>query len=120
MVKGKTPRLDGVVVILFLHHWHVIGNDGFEMINEPIGEGSLPACMTKRLITLLHKQIQMYRLGNWRGPITLLHMTYKSLESLYKIGCNLFIVIISPDQLANFLLLRYILNNVLFTYESLA
>lgn len=54
MVKGKTPRLDGVVVILFLHHWHVIGNDGFEMINEPIGEGSLPACMTKRLITLLH------------------------------------------------------------------
>ena len=53
MVKGKTPRLDGVVVILFLHHWHVIGNDGFEMINEPIGEGSLPACMTKRLITLV-------------------------------------------------------------------
>ena len=89
MVKGKTPRLDGVVVILFLHHWHVIGNDGFEMINEPIGEGSLPACMTKRLITLLHKQIQMYRLGSWRGPNTLLHMTYKILESLYKIGCNL-------------------------------
>lgn len=44
------------------------------MIKEATKKGRFIARRTKRLITLLHKQLELYKLGNWR-PITLLNVT---------------------------------------------
>lgn len=63
MAKGKAHGLEGVVIELFLLHWHVIEGDFFEMIKEPVG---LLARMMKGHIALLHKQAKLYKLRNLR------------------------------------------------------
>jgi hypothetical protein len=37
----------------------------FEIIKEAIGKGRFITGMTKGVITLLYKQIELYKLGNW-------------------------------------------------------
>jgi hypothetical protein len=53
-----------------------MGSEYFEMIQESIRNGKLPAGITDGIISLLHKGGARNSLNQWR-PITLLNTAYK-------------------------------------------
>ena len=89
------------------------------MINASIGEGRLPPGVTQGMIVLLHKGGDRQALTNWR-PITLLNLGYKIYAKALQLRLQPVLMdVISPDQSA-FLPLRFILDNLLITQETLA
>jgi hypothetical protein len=64
MVKGKTPRLDGVVTKFFLNMWSIIGKEYIKMVQTSILIRHFPPRITKGLITLLHKGGERKQLSN--------------------------------------------------------
>ena len=89
------------------------------MINESIREGRLPPSVTQGMIVLLHKGGNRQALTNWR-PITLLNLGYKIYAKALQLRLQSVLMdVISPDQLA-FLPLRFILDNLLITQETMA
>ncbi len=87
MVKGKTPRPNGVIVEFFLCKWSVIGKKYMKMIQKSIVNGSFPLGVTRGLITILHKGGEKKQLSNWR-PITLFNVMYKVLRRHSGCECN--------------------------------
>ena len=89
------------------------------MINESIREGRLPPDVTQRMIVLLYKGGDRQALTNWR-PITLLNLGYKIYAKALQLRLQPVLMdVISPDQSA-FLPLRFILDNLLITQETMA
>jgi hypothetical protein len=58
MVKGKSPRPNGVVVEFYTFFWEVIRNEFFKTIETIVKRGCLPNRMNKRLIVVLHKLVR--------------------------------------------------------------
>ena len=89
------------------------------MINASIREGRLPPGVTQGMIVLLYKGSDQQALTNWR-PITLLNLGYKIYTKALQLRLQPVLMdVISPDQLA-FLPLRFILDNLLITQETMA
>jgi hypothetical protein len=75
--------------------------------------------MTQGLIALLHKGGDRLKLTNWH-PITLLNISYKILAKALQLRLQPVLMdIISFDQSA-FLPMRFILDNILLTSETMA
>jgi hypothetical protein len=88
------------------------------MIKQSLEEEKFPSSVVRGLITLIHKGGDRLPLGNYR-PITLLNTTYKIYAKLLQRRLQPVLVeIISHDQSA-FLPLRYILDNIVLTQETL-
>jgi hypothetical protein len=118
MASGKSPGLDGVVIEFYKVFWELIGEEFHRMVLRAINLGRLPPGVTNGLISLLHKGGVRGQLTNWR-PITLLNVGYKLFAKVLQLRLQpVLMEIISPDQSA-FLPLRFILDNVLLTHETL-
>jgi len=116
MARGRSPGLDGVTLDFFLQSWDLIGDDYTIMLQSSIAQVRFPSGMTFGVIALLIKEGDHANLANWH-PITLLNVSYKILTKTLQLRLQgLLQEVISPEQSA-FLLLRYILDNVLLQYE---
>ena len=119
MCPGKSPGLDDIVVEFYKTFWNVLGEEFTCMINTSIREGQLPLGITQGMIVLLHKGGDRQALTNWR-PITLLNLSYKIYAKALQLRLQPVLMdVISPDQ-SGFLPLRFILDNLLITQETLA
>ena len=119
MSPGKSPGPDGIVLEFYKIFWNIIGAEFTNMINASVQEGRLPPGVTQGMIVLLHKGGDRQALTNWR-PITLLNMGYKIYAKALQLRLQpVLMEVISPDQSA-FLPLRFILDNLLITQETMA
>lgn len=118
LAVGKAPGPDGVIAVFFKLFWELIKFDYLTMINKAIADDKFPPGVTRGLISLLHKADVRRRLTNWR-PITLLNVVYKLFAKVLQLRVQLVLMeTISCDQSA-FLPLRFILDNILLTHETL-
>ena len=119
MRRGKSPGPDGIVLEFYKVFGNILGTEYTTMINESIREGRLPPGIIQGMIVLLHKGGDRQALTNWR-PITLLNLGYKIYAKALQLRLQPVLMdVISPDQSA-FLPLRFILDNLLITQETLA
>ena len=89
------------------------------MINASIREGRLPPGITQGMIVLLYNGGDWQALTNWR-PITFFNLGYKIYAKALQLRLQPVLMdVISPDQSA-FLPLRFILDNLLITQETMA
>ena len=118
MAKGKAPGHDGIPIEFFQLLWTTIGPDFYRMLRKGFDEGKLPEGVTKGLISLIPKEGDLKDLNYWR-PITLLTAGYKILAKTLQLRLQPILRdVISPEQTA-FLPLRFILDNIVLTQESL-
>jgi hypothetical protein len=118
LTANNSPGPDGMATKFLRALWPVIGSQYYRMILDSIARGSLPTGVTEGLIMLLHKEGDRETLNNWRR-ITLLNATYKILAMALQIRLQPILVeVIHPDQPA-FLLMRYILDNIFLTHETI-
>ena len=118
IAKGKAPGHDGVPIEFFLLLWPTIGKDFHSMILRGIGKGILHKGMTKGIISLIPKEGDSKDFNFWR-PITLLTTAYKIFAKALQLRLQPVLKdIISPEQTA-FLPLRFILDNIVLTQETL-
>jgi hypothetical protein len=118
MAVGKAPGLDGVTTEFYKKLWELIKSDYLVMIQEAVCSNGMAPEINKGLISLLHKGRERSKLTNWR-PITLLNVSYKLYAKALKLRLKpILIEIISLDQSA-FLSLRFILDNILLTHETM-
>ena len=109
---------DRTIVELFKILWPTIGTDYLNMIRGAIAVGSLLESLTAAIIILLHKGGSRELLSNWR-MIILLNVMYKILAKTLQLRLQaIFMEIINSDQFA-FLLMRFILDNILLTQETI-
>jgi hypothetical protein len=88
------------------------------MLHESIQSGGLLPGITKELIVLLHKGGKRITLNNWR-PITFLNVSHKLFAKALQMRLQPIIMeVISHDQSA-FLFMRFILDNIFLTYETI-
>ena len=100
MASGGSPRLDGITTEFYRSLWPTIGAKYHHMLMEAISWEGLPSCMTKGLITLLHKGGIQESLNNWH-PITLLNVSYKIFAKTLQVRLQpVLMEVISPDQSA--------------------
>ena len=119
MCPRKSPGLDGIVLEFYKVFWNVLGEEFTCMINASISEGQLLPSVTQGMIILLHKGGDQQAFMNWR-PITLLNLGYKIYTKALQLRLQPVLMDeISLDQSA-FLPLRFILDNLLITQETLA
>ena len=98
--------------------WHTIGHDFYKIILRGIEKRILHEGMTKCLISLIPKEGNAKHLNHWR-PITLLTMAYKIFAKALQLRLQpVFRDIISLEQTI-FLPLRFILDNIVITQETL-
>jgi hypothetical protein len=89
------------------------------MLLDSICNGRLSPGVTDGVIALLHKGGSRSLLNQWR-PITLLNTSYKVFAKTLQLRLqSILMEIISPDQFA-FLTLRFILNNIFLTQETIS
>ena len=118
MAKGKAPGYDGIPIEFFQKYWPTISKDFLRMIFKSMDEGAFPEGVTKGLISLIPKDGDSKDLNYWR-PITLLTASYKNFAKTLQLRLQpLLRDVISPEQTA-FLPLRFILNNIVLTQETL-
>ena len=118
MAKRKAPGHDGIPTEYFQKLWSTIGKDLHLMILNGMREGKLHEGVTKGLISLISKEGDSKDLNYWR-PITLLPVTYKIFAKLLQTRLQPMLRdVISLDQTA-FLPLRFILDNIVLTQETL-
>jgi hypothetical protein len=116
MAKQRALGPDGVTIEFYLALWHVMGQQFLEMIHNSIGKGRLPLGVTD--IALLHKSGTRSSLNQWKS-ITLLKTLYKVFaKALQPRLQSILMEIISPDQFV-FLSLKFILNNIFLTHETI-
>jgi hypothetical protein len=119
MKGGKSPGPDGVILEFYKEFWSLIDQEYLEMLLASIQAGRLPPGVTTSMIALLHKGGQRTALTNWR-PITLLNLSYKVYAKALQLRLQQVLMeTISCEQSA-FLLLRFILDNILLTQETMA
>lgn len=88
------------------------------LIHHALKSCQLPKQFNRGLIALIYKGGDREDLGNWR-PITLFNVTYKIItKALQRCLQPLLSDVVSEDE-TTFLLLRYILDNVLVTHETI-
>ena len=118
MAKGKAPGHDGVPIEFFQKLWSTLGQDFLLMITKSIENGTFHEGVTKGLISLIPKEGDAKNLNYWR-PITLLTAIYKIYAKTLQLRLQPILRdVISPEQTA-FLPLRFILDNVVLTQETL-
>jgi hypothetical protein len=118
MAAGKAPGPDGVITEFYKKFWELIKADYLIMIQEAVRSNRMALGVNRGLISLLHKRRERCKLTNWR-PITLLNVAYKLYAKALQLRLQpVLMEIISPDQSA-FLPLRFILDNILLTHETM-
>lgn len=118
MANGKAPGHDGIPMEIFKQLWPTLGKDYREMILEGMENKAFNERVTKGLITLIPKEGDPHDLNYWR-PITLLTSIYKIYAKTLQLRLQPMLSdVISPEQTA-FLPLRYILDNIVLTQETL-
>lgn len=118
MAMEKLLGSDSVLVEFYKCLWPTIGPEYHKMLYDAISCSSFPKGVNEGLIVLLHKGGARDSLNNWR-PITLLNVSYKLFaKALQKRLQPIFMEIIFHDQSA-FLQMRFILENIFFTYETI-
>jgi hypothetical protein len=119
MQTGKSSGPDGLILEFYREYWDLIGLEYHQMVCESVAKGCFPSGVTEGMIALLHKGSERKFPTNWR-PITLLNLSYKIYAKALQLRLQLVLMdIISPDQSA-FLPLRFILDNILLTEETMA
>jgi hypothetical protein len=119
MQSGKSPDPDGLILEFYKTYWDLISSDYYRMVLESIEKGYFPNGVMVGMIALLHKGNERKLLTNWR-PITLLNLSYKIFAKALQLRLQPVLMdVISPDQSA-FLPLRFILDNILLTQETMA
>jgi hypothetical protein len=119
MASNKAPGYDGVITEFYKALWPVIGKEFFAMLQESLSIGRLPKGMNNGIISLLPKEGNRNSLNHWR-PITLLNVPYKIWAKTLQLRLQpILMEIICPDQTA-FLPLRFILDTIFLTHETLA
>ena len=118
MAKEKAPGHDGIPTELFQKLWSTIGNDFHQMLLRSMERGVLHEGITKGVISLIPKEGDGKDLNYWR-PITLLTVIYKIFAKTLQLRLQPILRdVISPEQTA-FLPLRFILDNIILTQETL-
>lgn len=88
------------------------------MVLKSIDEGAFPEGITGGLISLIPKEGDSKDLNYWRS-ITLLMANYKIFAKILQLRLQpLLRDVISPEQTA-FLPLRFILDNIVLTHDTL-
>ena len=119
MKLGRSPGQDGVILEFYRVYWDLISKDYLAMLSLGYQSRRLYSGMTQGLILLLYKGGDRLKLTNWR-PINLLNISYKVLAKALQMRLQpILIEIISFDQSA-FLPMRFILDNILLTSETMA
>jgi hypothetical protein len=119
MRTGKSPGPDGIVLEFYKEFWHLIGEEYLHMVQLSIYNEQFPPSVTTGMIALLYKGGERQALTNWR-PITLLNLSYKIFAKALQLRLQpILSEIISSEQSA-FLPLRFILDNILLTQETIA
>lgn len=119
MDPGKAPGPDGVLTEFFKVYWNVIKLDYHRMITQAVALQRLPAEVRKGLISLLHKGDVRRHLTNSR-PITLLNVAYKLLTKVLQLRLQPVLMEVIDYDRSVFLPLRFILDNILLTHETMA
>ena len=118
MAKGKTPGHDGVPLEFYQKSWPYVCIDYHAMFLQGFEEGTFHEGITKGLISLIPKEGDKTDLNYWR-PITLLTAAYKIFAKTLQLRLQPILKdIISPEQTV-FLPLRFILDNIVLTQETL-
>jgi hypothetical protein len=118
MAKGKAPGHDGIPLEFFQKTWPYVCIDYYVMIIQGFEDETLHEGITKGLISLIPKEGDKAYLNYWR-PITLFTAAYKIFAKSLQLRLKPIIKdIISPEQTA-FLPLRFILDNIILTQETL-
>ena len=118
LAKGKAPGHDEIPVEVFSKLWQIIGHDFYKIILMVVEKRILHEGMTKGLISLVSKEGNAKDLNHWR-PIILLTTAYKIFAKALQLRLQSVLRdIISPEQTI-FLPLRFILDNIVLTQETL-
>jgi hypothetical protein len=118
MPSGKASGPTGVLTEFYKQYWSLIKQDYLEMVHTAVRLDHFPPGVTRGMISLLHKNRERSKLTNWRS-ITLLNVAYKLFAKTLQLRLQPVLMdIISYDQSA-FLLLRFILDNILLTHETI-
>jgi hypothetical protein len=118
IAKDRSLGPDGINIFFYIKFWNLIGKEFKDMFGQAIINGRLPPGMTRGLITLIHKKGELKDLGNWR-PITLFNTSCKILAKALQLRLQpMLSEVVDPDQTA-FISMKYILDNVLVTHETI-
>lgn len=118
MASGKSPGKDSVITEFYKLYWQLIGNDYLKMISDAISNNRLPPGMNYGVLSLIHKGNSRSKLPNWR-PIALLNVSYKLFAKVLQLRLQPVLCDIISDDQSAFLPLRYILDNIFMTQETL-
>jgi exonuclease III len=119
MCVGKSPGPDGLILEFYKEFWQLIGEEYLSMVQLSIQTGKFPPGVTTGMIALLHKGGERKALTNWR-PITLLNLSYKIFAKALQLRLQPILSEIIGCEQSAFLPLRFILDNILLTQETLA
>ena len=118
IAKGKAPGHDRIPIEFFQRLWPTVGQDFLLMLVRNMERGELHEGVTRGVICLIPKEGDPKDLNHWR-PITLLPMIYNFFAKTLQLRLQPMLRdVISPEQTA-FLPLRFILDNIVLTQETL-
>jgi uncharacterized coiled-coil protein SlyX len=118
MASHKAPGHDGVITEFYKALWPIIGKEFLDMIQAALVNGRLPKGMNDGVISLIPKEGNRNSLNHWR-PISLLNVPYKIWAKAMQLRVQpVLMEIICPDQTA-FLPMRFILDTIFLTHETL-
>ncbi len=126
--RGKDPRPNCIVSEFFVRFWHIVGQGYFNTIKDSIVVGKFSKGVTKEVITLIFKTGDK----RWVRELVPHLILERSLQELCQsivtvkiyakaLHCHLqplLMEVINSDHYA-FLPLRYILDNVFLTRETI-
>lgn len=119
MATGKSPGPDGIILNFYITFWEIIGDYYWHMVTTSIAKGQLPMSVTKGMIALLDKGGEHTKLTNWR-PIMLLNLSYKIYAKALQLRLQFVLMEVISLEKSVFLPLRFILDNLLLTQETMA
>lgn len=109
MANGKAPRHHGIPIEFILKLWPIVGHDFHRIVLRGIEKGILHEGMTKGLACLIPKE----------GDAKDLTTTYKIFTKALQLRFQPIIKDIISQELASFLPLHFILNNIFLAQETL-
>ncbi|CAL9014415.1 unnamed protein product [Prunus brigantina] len=115
---SASPGPDGFTGAFFHHHWSVVGDDVFQVVQSFFHSGKLPRRLNLTHITLIPKVLNPRNMKQWR-PISLCNVIYKFISKILSNRLKSVLpLIISPHQSA-FVAERQITDNILVVHEIL-